>query len=203
MDLDVTVAGRPPYRVHHKDWVPLMMLGTITGGLGLPVRVDPQDPSKILIEWNRPLTASPMAFGVTPPTGAPQPPVGSAAGVVGAALAGLGLGAAAAGAASVQAGQAITVNVTEEQEQTKQLLSTGLPGQATVSAVQDTGVSVQGQRVMVLDLVINAGGKPPQTVKHSAMVPDAAVPRVSAGASLPVRVNAANPAQFAIDWSAV
>src|SRR5688500_4807050 len=54
MDLDVTLPGRQPYRVHHKDWVPLMMLGTLGGGAALPVRVDPQDPSKILIEWNQP-----------------------------------------------------------------------------------------------------------------------------------------------------
>jgi hypothetical protein len=208
MDLDVTVGGRPPYRVHHKDWIPLIMLGTLSSGLALPVRVDPQDPSKVLIDWTQPLTAAPITmFGNQ---GVPQPPViGSAAGIAGAALAGLGLGALGA---AVQSGQPVpgvtvnepvTVNVTAQAAGEQQLLATGIPGQATVSSVVDTGVAVQGKRVMVIDLVVNAGGKPPQTAKHSAMVPEASAAKVVAGATLPVKVNGANPSEFAIDWSAV
>jgi hypothetical protein len=97
----------------------------------------------------------------------------------------------------------VTVNVTAQAAGEQQLLATGIPGQATVSSVVDTGVAVQGKRVMVIDLVVNAGGKPPQTAKHSAMVPEASAAKVVAGATLPVKVNGANPSEFAIDWSAV
>jgi len=46
-ELDVTVQGRASYRVAHQQMVPAMMLASYQPGATLPVRVDPDDSSKL------------------------------------------------------------------------------------------------------------------------------------------------------------
>jgi hypothetical protein len=49
IDLEVHVGGRRPYRVNNMYMVPAG--ATIGEGVTLPIRVDPDDPSKIAIDW--------------------------------------------------------------------------------------------------------------------------------------------------------
>jgi Short C-terminal domain len=49
IDLEVHVSGRRPYRVNNMYMVPAG--ATIGEGVTLPIRVDPDDPSKIAIDW--------------------------------------------------------------------------------------------------------------------------------------------------------
>jgi hypothetical protein len=49
IDLEVHVSGRPPYRVNNQYMVPSG--ATLGEGVTLPIRVDPNDPSKIAIDW--------------------------------------------------------------------------------------------------------------------------------------------------------
>jgi hypothetical protein len=49
IDLEVHVSGRRPYRVNNMYMVPAG--ATIGQGVTLPIRVDPNDPSKIAIDW--------------------------------------------------------------------------------------------------------------------------------------------------------
>jgi len=51
--LNVQVEGRAPYTVTRKEYVPMMLLGTLTSGAPLPVRVDPADPEDLTIEWEQ------------------------------------------------------------------------------------------------------------------------------------------------------
>jgi hypothetical protein len=53
LDLVVRVPGHPPYEVRHREIVPQVMLGRLTSGSPLPVRVDPNRPSHLLIQWER------------------------------------------------------------------------------------------------------------------------------------------------------
>ena len=49
IDLEVHVSGRRPYRVNNMYMVPAG--ATIGQGVTLPIKVDPNDPSKIAIDW--------------------------------------------------------------------------------------------------------------------------------------------------------
>jgi hypothetical protein len=50
IDLEVHVNGRKPYRVNNTYMVPAG--ATIGQGVTLPIKVDPNDPSKIAIDWD-------------------------------------------------------------------------------------------------------------------------------------------------------
>jgi hypothetical protein len=50
IDLEVHVVGRRPYRVNNMYMVPAG--ATIGQGVTLPLKVDPNDPSKIAIDWD-------------------------------------------------------------------------------------------------------------------------------------------------------
>jgi hypothetical protein len=49
IDLEVHVSGRRPYRVNNMYMVPAG--ATLGQGVTLPIKVDPNDPSKIAIDW--------------------------------------------------------------------------------------------------------------------------------------------------------
>jgi Short C-terminal domain len=50
IDMEIHVGGRAPYRVNNNYLVPSG--ATIGAGVRLPVKVDPNDPAKIAIDWN-------------------------------------------------------------------------------------------------------------------------------------------------------
>jgi hypothetical protein len=60
MDLMVDVPGSGPYPVKHAEFVPLMLLGRLSTGAPLSVRVDPANPQRIAIDW------SSSVFATTP-----------------------------------------------------------------------------------------------------------------------------------------
>jgi hypothetical protein len=49
IDMEVHVSGRQPYRVNNQYMVPAG--ATIGQGVTLPVKVDPNDPAKVAIDW--------------------------------------------------------------------------------------------------------------------------------------------------------
>jgi hypothetical protein len=78
IDLEVHVRGRQPYRVNNEYMVPAG--ATIGQGVTLPVKVDPNDPSRIAIDWESAQRA-PQRGEVRPVGGsgfspAPAPPAG-------------------------------------------------------------------------------------------------------------------------------
>ena len=50
IDLEVHVSGKAPYRVNNQYMVPNG--ATLGPGVKLPIKVDPEDPAKIAIDWN-------------------------------------------------------------------------------------------------------------------------------------------------------
>jgi len=50
IDMEVHVSGKAPYRVNNQYMVPAG--ATLGPGVKLPLRVDPEDPAKIAIDWN-------------------------------------------------------------------------------------------------------------------------------------------------------
>jgi hypothetical protein len=87
-----------------------------------------------------------------------------------------------------------------EQQASAQLLQTGVPGTATLNQFRDTGMTVNDNPTVELDLTVQTEGGQPTHVVHSEMIPRLLIPRLVPGASLPVRVDAADPNKIAIDW---
>ncbi len=50
IDMEVHVSGRQPYRVNNQYMVPAGV--TLGQGVSLPIKVDPNDPAKIAIDWD-------------------------------------------------------------------------------------------------------------------------------------------------------
>jgi hypothetical protein len=65
IDLEVHVSGRQAYRVNNEYMVPAS--ATLGAGVTLPIKVDPNDPAKIAIDWDS--AEKPAAAGEIRPVG--------------------------------------------------------------------------------------------------------------------------------------
>lgn len=71
LNLSVETEMHGAYPVTVKEYVPMMLLGTLSSGRPLPVKVDPADPQRLVIEWESAMSG-PM--GGTQMGQMPQPP---------------------------------------------------------------------------------------------------------------------------------
>ncbi len=84
LQLQVSTEMHGAYPVTLKEYVPLMMIGMLSSGRPLPVKVDPANPQRVIIEWENaggmgmPMGAIPVS-GQMPGVG--QPPAGDPADV--------------------------------------------------------------------------------------------------------------------------
>jgi hypothetical protein len=67
--------------------------------------------------------------------------------------------------------------------------ASGIAGNATVTALSDTGTQVNGAPVMELDLNVTVPGREPYAVKHRQLVAFAAMGNFQPGSSFPVHVD--------------
>lgn len=229
LDLLVTIPGRSPYRVKVKEVVPLIMLNRLQGTLR--VRVDPAEPETVVIQWDQPNVAvettdaagwaddrhpglagapfAPGGAGTFAPGGAAlvsgaaaYPSVGAGAdetlGEVAAAMAAGG----ARGAAPVF-GTAAQAGYTVEQLRAY-LRANGIPGQARVDLLQDSGRTVGDERLFTMTTTVSVPGRAPFVSGPSAaMVPIEKVGRIAVGVSLPVRVAPDNPDVLMFEWDRI
>jgi hypothetical protein len=79
IDLEVHVGGRSPYRVNNMYMVPAT--ASLGPGVSLPIKVDPNDPAKIAIDWDT--APRGPAQGEVRPAGASAVPMNPAAGPAG------------------------------------------------------------------------------------------------------------------------
>ena len=206
LQLMVSVPGKAPYPARHKSFVPLMLMGRVTSGQPLAVRVDPVDPQKLVVDWqNSGFASAPMGMpmaGAMPMTGA-APAATTFSGVdeslsqVQAALAGSGTGAASPYA---NAGQG---NYSVEQLRTY-LRQSGLSAEATIDKLTDTGQIVGDERLYTMQVTLNIPGQPPrQQAESAAMVPLTAMHKVRVGAKVPVKYAADNPNLMMFEWDKI
>jgi hypothetical protein len=52
-ELEVTVTGNPPYKVNHRQPAPIGVLGLLSKGMILPVKVHPEKPKRLLLDWDQ------------------------------------------------------------------------------------------------------------------------------------------------------
>jgi hypothetical protein len=195
MQLMVSVPGRNPYQVEVRQFVPLMLLGSIQVGSTLPLKVDQQNPSKVVIDWDagvQPNAAFVNQWGAMPgmtPMSATMPSMTP----MPAAMPGV----MPTSTATVSAGQGSV------EQLHAQLTATGLDGTATITTAQDTGVAVGTNKLFSVQMTVNVPGRAPYQETSAAMVPQEDAAKIVAGVTVPVKVSPDNPNLVMIQWDKV
>src|SRR3954452_1627748 len=221
MNLLVQLPGEVAYAATHQEFVPLMLLGRLSSGAPLSVRVDQMDRSKIVVDWQGTGFAAPqqqpfpqqqpmMAGGVpmTAPGFQPIAPAYAAApggqmdeslAQVQTALGGSAGGMQVANPFSQPGQQNLTV------EQLRAYLGqNGLEASAHVDQLEDTGQTVGDERVFKMQMTLSIPGQAPSTLPASAaMVPVAVSHKLFQGMTLPVRYAAENHDLLMVEWDKV
>ena len=154
LNLEVTSSMQGPYQVVLKEYVPLMLLGSLSSGQPLPVKVDPANPNNVIIEWENAMSGGTMA----------------------AAPAMAGATTMAASADSSQMDPKL------RQAEKERLLASGIEGTATVVSSKATGqTDSEGRPVYDLMLRIEIPGRSPMQGPARAGVPPERVDRLEAG----------------------
>lgn len=204
MQLLVSLPNQTPYAASHHEFVPLMLLGRLTSGAPLAVRVDPMDLNKIAVDWG----ASGFGAGATPmsaalPAAMPAAPGASASGMdeslaqVQAALAQSGMRATAPFATAAQG------NYTVEQLRAH-LRQNGQDASATIDKLEDSGKVVGDERLYTMEMTLKIPGRTDQKLPSSAaMVPLAKSHKLFQGMTVPVKYEATNPNLLMVDWEKI
>ena len=189
MQLLVSIPGRAPYPATRKEFVPLILLGRLSSGLPLPVKVDPADPQRLVIEWSAPsAVAGPAPDGTT--SGAQTETLAQ----VQAALTESGLPAAAPFASPEQGGYTID-------QLRAAVRANGIDATATIDKLADTGEIVGDERLFTMQVTLHVPGQPDRQLQPSAaMVPLTAAGQVAIGRTIPVKVAPDNPNLVLFEW---
>ncbi len=172
LTLEVTTAMHGAYQVTVKEYVPLIALGRLSGGMPLPVKVDPADQNNVVIEWE------------------------SAGGMPGAMPGGVQtLGASTVGVAPAPSPSG------DPDEVKARILSDGIPGKATVLQAQPTGqVDGQGRPIYDLLLFIQVDGQQPMQGPARTGIPHERIDQLEQGDTVPIKADRSNPQAIAVDW---
>jgi len=106
-----------------------------------------------------------------------------------------GLGATAG---MVSDANAMLKDMQEQQAKTARLMSVGLVGTGTITAIRDTGVQVNYQPQFEIDLQIAVPDREPYIATIKQVVALSVLPQFQPGAVMPVRVDPDNPASVMI-----
>jgi hypothetical protein len=194
IDLLVSIPGQTPYAASRKEFVPLILLGRLSSGAPLPVKVDPTDPQDVIIDWE-----AGVLPGVVMPAGGATGAAGETETLaqVQAALTESGLPAAAAFATPEQGDYSV--------DQLRALVrATGIDGTATIDKLADTGETVGDERLFTMEVTLHVPGQPDRALPASAaMVPLAAADKVAVGRTVPVKVAPDNPNLVVFEWEQI
>ena len=211
MQLLVTLPGQTPYAAQHTEIVPLMLLGRLTSGSPLQVRVDPMNLNRIAVDWgasgfgaSTPIPGAVQVPGAMPmPGAAPMAGAASASGMdeslaqIQAALASSGMAAATPYQTAAQG------NYTVEQLRAY-LRQNGQDASATIDKMEDSGKVVGDERLFTMEMTLRIPGRPDQKLPSSAaMVPVAKSHKLFSGMTVPVKYEATNPNLLMVDWEKI
>ncbi len=193
MELLVSIPGRAPYQARRKEFVPLILLGRLSSGQPLSVKVDAADPQRVFIDW-RASGSVPMSAAISPMGTAQAAGETETLAQVQAALAASGLPAATPYASADQGGYTV--------DQLRAVVrATGIDGTATIDKLADTGEIVGDERLFTMEVTLHVPGRPDQRLPASAaMVPIAAAGNVAIGRTVPVKVARDNPNLVLFEW---
>lgn len=205
----VSIPGRAPYAATRKEFVPLILLGRLSSGQPLPVKVDRADPQAIVIDWAAGTLPGAMGSVAGVAAGSGSGLGGEAASSVGpggaggqtetlaqvqAALAESGLPAAAPFATTEQGAYSV--------DQLRAIVrANGIDGTATIDKLADTGETIGDERLFTMEVTLHVPGQPDRQLQPSAaMVPITAADRVAVGKTVPVKVAPDNPNLVVFEW---
>jgi hypothetical protein len=83
------------------------------------------------------------------------------------------------------------------------LIGVGIPANALITGMRDTGTSVNDQVVVAFDLQVRPEGRQPYPVSHRQILPRLLMGGVLPGRTVRIWSDPANPARLVIDWSAL
>jgi hypothetical protein len=86
----------------------------------------------------------------------------------------------------------------EEGQRAQHLMAHGVVGQGTITALRDTGMTVNDNPRIELDLTVTVPGREPYAVTHAQTISRLAIAGFQPGATVPVRVDPNDPAQMII-----
>lgn len=76
----------------------------------------------------------------------------------------------------------------------------GVPGEAIIRAVHETGTMVNNQPMYAFDLEVTGQGFSPVTTRHREVVPFWYLNRIGPQSRMPVKVDPSNPTRVIFDW---
>src|SRR4051795_1924801 len=89
-------------------------------------------------------------------------------------------------------GASVMADMKPQNAPSQRLMATGRKGTATVTAIRDTGLTVNENPQVELDLQVTVDGAAPYAVTHRQVVSRVAIPAFQPGATVPVRVDPAD-----------
>jgi hypothetical protein len=205
LQLMVTIPGRAPYPARHKSFVPLMLMSRVTSGQPLAVRVDPMDPQKVVVDWQSTgFGGAPMGMPMAPAGGMPVAPGMMSGGGVDESLSQVQAALAASGSTAANPYASPAQGNYSVEQLREYLRQSGLPGEATIDKLTDTGKIVGDERLYTMATTLYIPGQAPQTQAESAaMVPLTAMHKVRVGAKVPVKYAADNPHLIMFEWDKI
>lgn len=81
----------------------------------------------------------------------------------------------------------------------RSILQNGVPAQARIMAVQQTGMMVNHQPQIVFDLEVRSPGGSPYRAQTKAVIPVVNIPQLQPGVEVPVKIHPTDPAQVVLD----
>ena len=89
-----------------------------------------------------------------------------------------------------------------KQQETAELMSSGVVGQALINSIADTGTTVNENPQVLLDLTVTLPGQAPYPATLTQIVSRVAIGSFQPGAIVPVRVSPSDPQSLMIAWPA-
>ena len=100
--------------------------------------------------------------------------------------------------ATLRDGLATVDQVNADAQRAQHLALNGLPGQATITSIRDTGTTINEHPLVELGLDVTLEGRPPYAVTHTQLINRLAVGGFTPGAIVPVRVDPVDPTSLLV-----
>ncbi len=177
LQLQIETVRHGSYPASTREIVPLMLLGMLTSGATLPVKVDPANQMNFVIEWDNLSGAPDVAQSPAP-----------------------------AGWDAIRAQDASTATTTSPAASAAdkaRILATGIAGKGTVLESSFMGeTDAEDQPVYMLTFQIAVAGRPVMHGKAKIGVPLNRIAQLQPGDSVALKVDRHNPSAMALDWDA-
>jgi hypothetical protein len=89
-------------------------------------------------------------------------------------------------------------NMQAEGQKAQHLMANGRPASATITAIRDTGMTINDNPTVELDLAVAVDGAEPYAVTHRQTISRIAIASFQPGATVPVRVDPADRSSLMI-----